>query len=444
MNTREILKKIFAAALSSVNPAFLIKRYLDEALSDYVNGQFRQFFIAGFGKASCQMAKAVEESIGTDLKISGIIITKYGYKDSDELQVTSGKLKKIKIFEAGHPIPDENGIKATKEIINLLKGRDKETFVLCLISGGGSALFVSPYKGITLVEQQRVTELLLKSGADINEINTVRKHISRVKGGRLAEIAYPAKIITLIISDVIGDKLDVIASGPTSPDHTTFKDALNVINKFKLMDKAPESIMDILIKGKQRLIPETLKEGNPVFKNVKNIIIGNNLKALNAAKGEAEALGLSADIISSDLAGEARKAGQRLAEKALEARNALSVMRDGKKLCLICGGETTVTVRGNGKGGRNTELALSFAKEIEGIEGITLLSAGTDGIDGQTDAAGAIVDEKTVTNAKSLGLDPECYLDNNDSYNFFKKTDSLLITGPTGTNVMDVQIVLIE
>jgi len=267
MDAREILDRIFTAALSSVNPAFLVKRHIDEALSEYVRGQFRQFFIVGFGKASCQMAGAVEGSIDNNLITNGIVITKYGHGISKKLEdkklrswedkeisasqplnFSSSQLQSslpttrhspLKIYEAGHPIPDEKGIRATREVISLLKKADKDTLILCLISGGGSALFVSPYNLITLDEKQRIIELLLKAGADITELNAVRKHISKVKGGRFAEIAYPAKIITLILSDVMGDKLDVIASGPTAPDTTTFTDALNVISKFKLMEKTP-------------------------------------------------------------------------------------------------------------------------------------------------------------------------------------------------------------
>ena len=391
------------------------------------------------------MAKAIEESIDSDLISGGMVITKYGHagiQTTDDGQKTKD-VKSIRIYEAGHPIPDENGIKATEEAISLLRNADRDTLVLCLISGGGSALLVSPLSGITLNEKQKTTELLLKSGADITELNTVRKHISNVKGGRLAEIAHPAKIITFILSDVIGDRLDVIASGPTAADDSTFSDAINVISKYKLQDKIPAGVMDLLDKGRAGLIHDTPKADSPVFENVENIIIGSNLKALNAAKDKAQLMMCPPEIISSDIAGEAKDVGKKLAEKAIQIRTLKAQRHKGTK-CLISGGETTVTVKGSGKGGRNTELALSFAGEIEGVDGITLLSAGTDGTDGPTDAAGAIVDGKTVTRAKKLGMKPEEYLENNDSYNFLKETDSLLITGPTGTNVMDIQIILIE
>jgi hydroxypyruvate reductase/glycerate 2-kinase len=308
---------------------------------------------------------------------------------------------------------------------------------------GGSALFVSPCEGVPLAEKQTITDLLLKSGADITELNSVRKHLSRVKGGRLAEIASPAEIISLMISDVIGDKLDVIASGPTAPDSSTYQDAMDVINKFDLADKAPERVIDVFRKGIEGAVPDTPKHDNPVFGNVQNIVIGSNKIAIDTAKKEAEALGFDTEIISTELTGDAGEAGKWLAKKALDKKGTKAQRHRGTK-CLISGGETTVIVKGRGKGGRNTELALSFAMEIEGVDGITFLSAGTDGTDGPTDAAGAVVDGHTVTRAKKLGLDPQGFLDNNDSYNFFKETDSLLITGPTGTNVMDIQIVIIE
>lgn len=442
MDKKEIAGKIFREALKSVDPAFIVKGYAGKVHSYYLMKGFTSLVIAGFGKAAYQMAKAVEEMFDSDLIRGGIVVTKYGHAKSQLSAVSdqqSGELKKIKVLEAAHPVPDENGFKAAEEVISLLKEADKNTLVLCLISGGGSALFVSPCDGVTLSEKQAITDLLLKAGADITELNSVRKHLSAVKGGRLAEIVYPAEIISLIISDVIGDKLDVIASGPTAPDPSTYQDALDVLKKFYLLDKAPGSIVNIFKKGTDGTIPDTPKDDNPVFQNVQNIIIGSNKIAIDAAYKEAEVLGLDAEIISSELAGDAKEAGKWLAKKALEEHSNSS----SRSKCLISGGETTVIVKGNGKGGRNTELALSFAMEIDGIEGVTFLSAGTDGTDGPTDAAGAVVDGKTISKAKELGLNPQKFLDNNDSYNFFKKTGSLLITGPTGTNVMDIQIAVI-
>ncbi len=443
MTDKEILNKIFSSALKSVDPSTLVKAYASKLKDYYLVMGFHKLVVAGFGKASYQMAKAVEEVFGPALISDGIVITKYGHGVQ---QPTNDGLKKIRVYEAGHPVPDEQGINATGELIRLLQSCDDKTLVLCLVSGGGSALFVSPYDGMDFADKQSVTDLIMKAGADITELNVVRKHLSKVKGGRLAEIVYPAEIVSLMISDVIGDKLDVIASGPTAADTSTYQDALNVIRKYKLAEKAPENVMGILNKGEEGSIPDTPKQEDPIFKNVQNIIIGSNKKALEAAKNEAVALGFETEIVSSEIAGEARDVGKNMAGKAKEIRSSRLSSSNSSRgpLCFVSGGETTVTVKGKGKGGRNTEMALSFAMEIEGVEGIYFLSAGTDGNDGPTDATGAFVGGGTIGKARALGLDPQAYLDNNDSYNFFKKTDSLLITGPTGTNVMDVQVVLIK
>ncbi len=444
MEAKKNVNEIFSAALKAVDPSLIIKEHADRIQAEFISSGLKQIFLTGFGKASFQMAKAFLESTEPDIIKNGIVITKYGHKVRDELRVTSDESRKIKVYEASHPVPDENGLNATKEIIELLHTSDKETLILCLVSGGGSALLVSPYDGITLKDKQLVTDRLLKAGADITELNAVRKHLSKVKGGRLAQIAHPAQVISLMISDVIGDKPDVIASGPTAPDSSTFSDAIDVIYRYRLNESIPPNIMDMFYKGRDGNIPETPSPDNPIFNNVSNLIIGSNAGALSAAKDKAEELEFNTEIISSDLAGEAKTAGKRLAKKAIETRNTLHATHNKKKVCLISGGETTVTVKGTGKGGRNTELALSFAREIHGIYGITLLSAGTDGTDGPTDAAGAIVNGKTIDSAKSLELDPDEYMKNNDSYNFFKQINSLLFTGPTGTNVMDIQIIIIE
>jgi len=430
MHTKEVLRQIFYGALRAVDPYLVIKKYSEKIRMEYERGKYNSFIVIGFGKASYLMAKGLEDCL-LDLINKGIVITKYGH---------GGILKKIDIIEAGHPLPDKNGIKGTEEIINLLKKTDEKTLIICLISGGGSALLVSPIEGIGLDEKVGLTNALLRSGADINEINTVRKHISKVKGGRLAEIAYPAKTISFIISDVIGDRLETIASGPTSPDSTTYRDALDVLEKFGLIKRVSRGILSILNKGKKGLIPETPKEGDPIFSRVENIIIASNKNALMAARDKAEEFGLCPRILSSQISGEAKDVGSYLASVALKTKDSPVTSPQ----CLISGGETTVTVRGRGKGGRNMELALSFAMAIEGIPGITFLSAGSDGTDGPTDAAGAIVDGYTILQARHLGLSPEAYLKENDSYNFFKKINSLFITGPTGTNVMDIQIMIIE
>lgn len=432
-NSTDILRQIFYRAIASANPNKAVKRYCGDIGAVFRDSGFSRLVAIGFGKASPAMARALEESLG-DILDSGIMITKYGHGKA-------GKLGKIRLFEAGHPIPDENGRKAAEEIINLAVPLDKKTLVVCLISGGGSSLFVSPAGCVSLAEKQMTTDLLLKAGADIGELNTVRKHLSRVKGGRFAEVIHPATTISLILSDVIGDRLDVIASGPTAPDPTTYSDALSVLVRYGLVKRVPESVAELLVKGRMGLIPETPKPGNPVFSKVTNMIIGGNRMALEAAREKAAELGFRTEILSAEISGDARETGRWLAHKALAVKRTRGIQTP---LCLISGGETTVNVTGAGKGGRNMELALSFAMEIEGVPGISLLSAGTDGTDGPTDAAGAVVDGTTASAARAGGIDPEAHLHNNDSYNFFKETGGLLITGPTGTNVMDVQLVLIE
>ena len=434
-NTLKFLHEIFYSAVKAVSPYEANKQFCSYTSSLYNAGSFSRLITIGFGKAACPMAKALEESF-SHLINHGLLITKYGHCRGYELS-------KMNIYEAGHPLPDKNGLRGTEEIISALQGADENTLIVCLISGGGSALLVAPFDGITLEEKQMVTDLLLKSGADISELNTVRKHISKVKGGRLAEMAYPARVISLILSDVIGNRLDVIASGPTAPDGSTFQDALAVLEKYSLTNKIPPSVLNILQSGSQGLIPETPKESSIVFRTVENIIIGSNKKALEAAKSKAVELNLHAEIISEEITGEAKDIGKWLSKVALETRNT-SGINNRSRTCLISGGETTVTVKSTGKGGRNMELALAFAIEIEGVSGITLLSAGTDGTDGPTDAAGAIVDGNTVLKARAIGIDPLEYLLNNDSYNFFKNIDELFITGPTGTNVMDIQSIIIE
>ena len=428
------IAELFRAALRAADPYEAVLRHAGKILTVYENEGFRKLIVVGFGKAAAPMMKAARDGLRGHLH-QGIIVTKYGHAGGE------GWDGRFTVHEAGHPLPDENGVRATEEVMNLLKETDRTTLVVFLISGGGSALLVSPYGGITLQEKQKATELLLNAGADIFELNTVRKHVSEVKGGRLAEIAYPARVISLILSDVIGDRLDVIASGPTAPDKTAYRDALRIIERYRLEGTMPRSIMDTLAAGIRGLVPETPKQSSPVFERVENILVGSNKKAIEAARDKALALGFETSIVSTEIQGEARFIGTWLAKKAIELK---ASRPSGHKICLISGGETTVTVRGAGKGGRNMELALSLAMEIEGKGGIMFLSAGTDGTDGPTDAAGAVVDGETVRRARSLGMNPEEYLENNDSYHFFQKAGGLFVTGPTGTNVMDIQITLLE
>lgn len=426
LGSKEAVEAIFYEAIKAVDPYCIVSQCIDSIRSLYKSGGFDNLLCFSFGKAAYPMAQAAVEGLGPMIT-DGLVITKYGY---------GGKGIKLKLHEAGHPIPDQNGFNATLELLNTFDHINSNTLVICLISGGGSALLVAPYDKITLEEKQKTTDLIMKAGADIYELNTVRKHISRVKGGRLAEVFYPARVVSLLVSDVIGDRLDVIASGPTSPDTSTFADALEVIAKYELHSKIPLSVLNILEMGAKDMIEETPKPGSPIFKTVDNQVVASNKLALDTALKKAKELGMDANIIATDLKGEARKAAAWLAKKALEQK--------GKSVCLISGGETTVTVKGSGKGGRNMELALAFALEIENTSRITLLSAGTDGSDGPTDAAGAIVDGTTMKKARDMGLTPEKFLKNNDAYNFFQKVGGLLITGPTRTNVMDIQVILIQ
>lgn len=433
---RQVAADIYRAALKAVDPYALIEQRVEQLRALYHEERCRRLLLVGFGKAAYQMAAAVSNLAG-DLLTHGIVLTKYGHAPQADA------LERIVICEAAHPVPDDRGVLATERIMDLVKKADRQTLVVCLISGGGSALLVAPHQEITLAGKQQVTQLLLKAGADIQELNAVRKHISRIKGGRLAELACPARILSLILSDVIGDPLDVIASGPTSPDQTTFQDALDVVQRYDLMRSLPERVLNILERGAAGEVPETPKDGNPAFERVENIIVGGNRQAIQAAQREAVRQGFRAMVLSSTLQGEACRVGQWLAQEAITARGKASGPLP-ERICLISGGETTVTVSGRGLGGRNMELALAFAQEIKETTGITLLSAGTDGTDGPTDAAGAFADAETLPASAQLGMAPERYLKDHDSYHFFKAVDGLFITGPTGTNVMDLQIVLID
>lgn len=431
-----LARAVFDAALRAADPYRSVTGHMPYLSRTYRDGGFERLFVAAFGKAAYPMAKAVTDHMAGAVT-RGVVLTKYGHAQEASLS------PRVVIFEAAHPVPDERGFRATEEIVRLLREADEKTLVLCLISGGGSALLVAPYPPVTLAEKQELTGLLLRAGADIQELNTVRKHLSQVKGGRLAEIAYPGRVLSLILSDVVGDKLDVIASGPTAPDESTFADAWGVIEKYGLTSRIPAATAQTLLQGARGEIRETPKRGNPAFLLTENTIVAGNATAVEAARVKAAESGFEVRVISSTLEGEAREAAAYLAEEALSARR-VSGSRRRAGLCLIAGGETTVTVRGDGLGGRNTELALAFALRVEGQKGITLLSAGTDGTDGPTDAAGAFADGNTVKKARGQGIDPEDFLSRNDSYTFFKEAGGLLVTGPTGTNVMDLQIILIE
>jgi len=441
---RQHLDTIFNSALAAVDPfnavrnaANIDRGRLQISGSPYDLSSFEQIIVVGAGKATARMALAVESLLGGKIT-AGLIIVKDGH---------TSPLNIIEQVEATHPVPNEAGITGTKRILNMARAADKNTLVFCLISGGASALLIAPVEGVTLQDKQDATRLLLNAGANIFELNAVRKHLSMVKGGRLAQAVFPAKLVTLIVSDVIGDPLDVIASGPTSPDSSTFAEAWAVIEKFGLQKKLPLRVMDYLQRGIAAQVPETVKANDASMTMTRNVIVASIRQALAAAEQRATELGFSTKMISDTLQGEASDAARYLAKAA---RDELDSMQPNERRCLLFGGETIVTVHGNGKGGRNQELALAFALEIDGLHGVSLLSAGTDGTDGPTDAAGSMVDGSTVSRARKFGLDPAHYLANNDSYAFFQHFDSAsgghshFKTGPTGTNVMDIQIVLLK
>ncbi|MBN2399146.1 MAG: glycerate kinase [Candidatus Aminicenantes bacterium] len=438
------LGDIFAAALDAVDSFQALARNMRMHNHNLIIQEniftlhaMKRIVVVGAGKATAGMAAAVEAVLAERIS-QGLVIVKEGH---------AMPLGIIEVAEAAHPIPDERGVQGTRRVLQMVKESDEHTLILCLLSGGASALLVAPMAGLSLGDKQAITGQLLKAGASISELNTVRKHLSVVKGGKLAQAAFPARVIGLILSDVIGNRLDVIASGPTVPDPSTFADAVAVIRQFNLAEKIPRRAWQLLERGRLGREDETMKSHDPCFAGTFNFIIGDIGQALAAAREKARQLGYVCEILTAELQGDCTRSAHFLAQKALQARKRL---QPGERVCFLSGGETTVTVKGNGQGGRNQELALAFALEIAGTSGIQLLSAGTDGTDGPTDAAGAIVDGTIAVRARELGLDPGAYLANNDSYTFFAAFDARggthnhLLTGPTGTNVMDVQIVLVQ
>ena len=392
----------------------------------------KRVFVIGAGKASPRMAQAIEELFGDRIS-SGIIITKKGH----QLPLRG----RIDLVEGAHPLPDREGLKGTRRIVKLLSQTTTDDLVIFLLSGGGSALLVSPLPGITLGDKIKLTDELLRCGADIKEINTIRKHISQVKGGRLAELAQPSPVLTLILSDVIGNRLDSIASGPTAPDRTTFSDCMKIVKKYDLRKKIPSSIYSHLEKGARERLKETPKPRDPIFRKVKNVIIGSNRTALEAAERKARELGFNTYVLPRPVAGDTTRAAKRQVTLIRRIAEGKGLVRP--PACVISGGETTVKIKGQGKGGRNQEFALVAAMGIDDMRNVVLLSAGTDGTDGPTDAAGAICDGETVQRALNKGLNPRGYLTDNDSYHFFGRLGDLIITGPTQTNVMDIHLILI-
>lgn len=415
---RKSALQIFRAALKAADPAEAVRRHFKPPSAKY-----ERIFVVGAGKAAGPMAKAIEQILGKRIA-GGLVNVKHGHA------VT---LRRIEQNESGHPIPDEAGVRGAQRIAAIARDATARDLVICLISGGASALMPLPAPPITLAEKQATTNLLLACGATIHEINAVRKHISAIKGGQLAALASPARVISLILSDVIGDNLDVIGSGPTSPDASTFAMARSVFDKYGNWNKVPRAIRQRIESGALGEIPETPKS----LSNAENYIIGSNRLALDAAAHKAKELGFRTLILSSSIQGEAREIAGMHAAIAREIRQSGQPIKP--PACIISGGETTVTLRGKGLGGRNQEFALAAAVGLAGLKDVLIFSAGTDGSDGPTDAAGAQSDGETL----QRGPEALRRLANNDSYHFFEPLKDLIITGPTGTNVMDIHLILV-
>ena len=429
---------IFQAGLEAVDPVAAVRRcvslnHSQLTIADKIFdlSQVHNLYIIGAGKASGAMAAALEEILTARIT-DGIVVVKYGH---------AAKLSRVSLVEAGHPVPDKKGQEGADRIRELAEKAEIGDLVICLVSGGGSALLPCPSPGLTLTDKQETIQVLLSCGASIHEINTLRKHLSCIKGGQLSQAAHPARVVSLILSDVVGDDLDVIASGPTVADPSTFQDCMNILSKYRIADKLTPAINKHIVKGLEGKIKETPKPGNTVFSKSDHFIIGNNIRALDSARHQAESLGYNTTMLTSLLTGETKDAAH------FHAAIIREIFQSGHPsrppACLLSGGETTVTIEGQGKGGRNQEFALASAIALGNVGPVVYLSAGTDGTDGPTDAAGAIMDSTTLTRAKAKGLDPATYLANNDSYHFFQALGDLYITGPTKTNVMDLRIAVV-
>jgi len=434
---RAIALKSLEHALNAVDPKQIIASNVALKNSSLnVNGyrfdlkKFKKIYVIGGGKASGAMAEALEQVLDKRIK-EGFVNVPHGNKNKTAI---------INLHGANHPIPDEAGVEGTRRMLEIAEKAEQDDLVICLLSGGGSSLMPLPRGNISLADKRTITDALLKSGATINEINTIRKHISDFKGGWLAKKAYPATILNLVLSDVVGDPLDFIASGPTVPDSTTFADAVKVLRKYGLWDKAPAAVKEVLSDGEKGKIPETPKASDEAFRKVFNVVVGNNRFASLAACKQLKAEGLNTLLLTASLEGEARHVGVMLASMAREIL--VSGNPVSKPAGLVAGGETTVTVTGKGLGGRNQELALAAVLKMKEMDGVVLASLSTDGIDGPTDAAGAIVDGKTLARAAEKGLAPEVFLAENNSYNFFSKLGDLIFTGATGTNVNDITVIV--
>ena len=430
--------QILAAAINSADPGGAIRNHVsldDHQLiidSKIYNLELnKRVFVIGAGKAVVPMAAAVLNILG-DRVTAGFVITKKGHLSGADIN----QGVPVSIIEANHPIPDQLNLEASEKLLSLINHLNSDDLVLCLLSGGASALLMKPPAGISLHDLQVTTGLLLSCGADIGEINTIRKHLDEIKGGGLAKLVSPASLVSLILSDVVGDSLDSIASGPTVADPTTFQDAWKILIKYRLADQLPSSVVSHIQAGLVGKLPESLKLGNLILDHVQNIIVGNNTTALLAGQRTAISSGFTTKLLISSLQGEASQAGQSLSASAKSFFS--SPIDIPRPACLIAGGETTVTIRGSGTGGRNQELALGAVNSLSGDQSLILISLATDGEDGPTDAAGAVATNQTYKAGLSLGHIPLEYLANNDSYHYFECLGDLIKTGPTLTNVNDL------
>ncbi|MBU2548219.1 MAG: glycerate kinase [Proteobacteria bacterium] len=433
---------IFKASLASVEPGRVVHQTVTRSgetlkivqgkkvLKTFNLSKTGRIFVVGAGKATAPMAQALEKILGARIE-EGVISVKKGHGLS---------LKRVKVMEAAHPVPDKAGVRAARTIKAVLEAAEKDDLVFSLISGGGSALLPLPSDGLNLLEKQSVTKLLLACGASIHEINAVRKHLSQVKGGQMARAAFPATVVNLMLSDVVGDDMDTIASGPFVADRSSFEEVAVILAKYRLMKKVPAAVRNHLRKGLTGQIPDTPKPGDPALSRVTNVIVGSNWISLKAAEAEAKKLGYRPLILSSSIEGETREVARVHAAMGREVKASGYPIK--APACLISGGETTVTLHGKGKGGRNQEFALAAALDIDGHEGVLVFSAGTDGTDGPTDAAGAMADWNTCRRAAEADMNPVKHLQENNAYPFFQALDDLVMTGPTRTNVMDVRLVL--
>ena len=435
---RRSARRILDAAIAAGDAGRLTRRALQREgprlrVGDRVFdlGRVRRVVVVGTGKASGTMAEAAEAALD-GAPVEGLVAVK---------ERRGPGARRVRVVESGHPIPDARGEAAAEEILRLARDAGPDDLVLCLISGGGSALTPSPVPGVSLAEKQAVTRLLLECGATINELNAVRKHLSRLKGGQLARAAHPAPVVALLLSDVIGDPLDVIASGPTAPDPTTFDDALAILDRFGLRVRLPPTVRAHLEAGARGEMADTPKPGDPALAGVTNVVIGNNGLVVEAAAEEARRLGLAPCLLTRRLQGEAREVAQVFAAVLDEIARSGSPV--GRPACLIAGGETTVTIRGHGTGGRCQEFALALVPELAAMRDVVVLAAGTDGSDGPTAAAGAVVDPTTFDRARGKSIDARRALAENDSYRVFAALDDLVVTGPTGSNLMDVYLGLV-